>query len=420
MSSYLLAKIKNDKFLANNLTLFCGSLTVGATNYLYQFLMARMLTVSAYGELQSLLAIFTVVVVLTTSLSTVLVKYTADFKAKKQLSKISSLFLLFTKKVSIAGITFFSVFAVFSWEIAEFLNLASVWPVIILGGAFLFGFSKAINLGIIRGLQKFKELSIIFIISAFLKMLFAVLLVKLGFAVNGAIGGVTLAAIIGYFISFYPIKFLFKRQKEEVQTKEIFLYSSPVFFTLFFIALLLSVNIIMVKNLFPAQTAGEYGALFMLGNIVYFLTGPVAEVMFPMAADAHSSLGHPGKVLKKAIFLVVPIGLVIVFCFFFIPDFIIKILIGSKFLVIGKYLGWFGVSMFLYSLVVLFSKYFLSVEKLKGAYLVGVGALLQIILIPIFHTNLWQVIWIMNGSMLLVLGLLIFYFIKVYYLCLRN
>jgi O-antigen/teichoic acid export membrane protein len=421
MNGYLLAKsldkIKKDKFLANSLILLCGSFLAGAVNYLYQFLMARMLTVPAYGELQSLLAIFTVTVIPTAAFSTVLVKYTADFKAKNQLNKIYSLFLLLAKKTSAAAIIFFVIFAVFSGQIAGFLNFDSVWPLIILGVAFLFGFSSSINLGIIRGLQKFKELSIISITSAFLKILFAVLLVKLGFAVNGAVGAVTLAALIGYFISFYPIKFLFRRQKEEVRGKEIFQYSFPVFFTLLFAALLFSVNIIMVKHFFPAQTAGEFGALAMLGNVIYFMTAPVAGVMFPMAADAHSSLNHPAKVLKKAIFLVVPIGLAIVFFYFFIPDFIIKILIGGKFLLIGKYLGWFGVSMFLYSLVTLFSTYFLSVGKLRGAYFVGMGTLLQIILISIFHANLWQIIWITNGVMLLVLLLLIFYLIRIYYLC---
>ncbi|MCX6759635.1 MAG: oligosaccharide flippase family protein [Candidatus Nealsonbacteria bacterium] len=421
MNGYLLAKsldkIKKDKFLANSLILFCGSLLVGVVNYLYQFLMARMLTVAAYGELQSLLAIFAVTAIPTAALSTVLVKYTADFKAKDRLNKIYSLFLLLTKKTSAAAIIFFVIFVIFSGYIAGFLNLGSVFPLIILGITFLFGFSSSINSGILRGLQKFKELSIISIISAFLKILFAVLLVKLGFVINGAVGAVTLSALIGYFISFYPIKFLFRRQKEEVQVKEILQYSFPVFFTLLFTALLCSADIILVKHFFSTQTAGEYGALTMLGHIIFFMTGPVAGVMFPMAADAHSSLNHPAKILKKAIFLTVFIGLAIVFFYFFIPDFIIKILIGSKFLLIGKYLGWFGLSMFLYSLVTLFSTYFLSVGKARGAYLVGAGALLQIIFISVFHSNLWQIIWIMNAVMLLILLLLISYFIRIYYLC---
>ena len=412
MNSETLDKIKKDKFLTNSLIFFIGSFLVGFGNYLYQFLMARMLMVEVYGELQSLLAILTVTSVLTGAISTVLTKYTADFKAKDQLNKIYTLFLLFTKKILTVAIIFFVIFVILSGYIAKFLNLVSVFPLIILGVGFLFGFSNSINLGIVRGLQKFKELSVISIIPVFLKILFAILLVKLGFAINGAVGAVVLAGLIGYLISFFPLKFLFKKQKEKIETKEIFQYSLPVFFILLFTTLLYSVDIILVKHFFSAQIAGEYGALAILGHIIFFMAGPIVGVMFPMAADAHSNHTDPTKVFKKAIFLVSLIGVAILFFYFLFADFIIKILIGSKFLSIGKFLGWFGIAMFLYSLVSLFAQYFLSIGKTKCAYLVGMGAILQVILISIFHTNLWQIIWIMNGVMLVVLLLLTFYFFK--------
>jgi O-antigen/teichoic acid export membrane protein len=405
-------KVKGDKFLSNSFIFFIGSFLVSAGNYLYQFLMARMLTIEAYGELQSILAILTISGVLTGAISTVLVKYTADFKAKDWLNKIYALFLFFTKKISIIAIIFFTIFVILSGRIAGFLNLTSVLPLIILGTGFLFSFLDSTNSGILRGLQKFKELSIISITSVFLKILFAILLVKLGFAINGAVGAVILAALIGYLISFYPLKFLFKKQKEKIETKEIFQYFFPVFFTLLFITLLYNVDIILVKHFFPAQTAGEYGALAILGHIVFFITGPIVGVMFPMVATAHSNHTDSTEVFKKTIFLVSLIGLAILFFYFLFGGFIIKILIGSKFLSISKFLGWFGLSMFLYSLVGLFTQYFLSTGKTKCAYLVGTGVLLQIILISIFHTNLWQIIWIMNGVMAIILIMLSIYYFK--------
>jgi O-antigen/teichoic acid export membrane protein len=406
--------------LANSLILFCGSLAVGAVNYLFQFLMARMLTVAAYGELQSLLAILAVTAIPTATLATVLVKYTADFKAKNQPDKIYSLFLLLTKKTFVISITLFAIFVFCSRQIADFLNLDSVWPLAILGIAFIFSFPGSINLGILRGLQKFKELSAVSLVSAALKVVFSFWLVKLGFAVNGAVGAITLASVAGYAISFYPLKFLFRREKGAVLSKGIWRYFFPVGFSLLFIALLSSVNMILVKHFFSAQTAGEFGALAMLGNIIFFMAGPVAGVMFPMAVDAKNGQSNPAKILKKAVFLTGLIGLGIVFLYFLVPDLIIKILIGGKFLTIGKYLGWFGLAMFQYSLVSLLANYFLSIEKVKGAYLVGLGSLLQIILISIFHANLWQIVWIMNGSMLFVLCLLAAYLFKMRYLCPRR
>jgi len=409
----IIEKVRGDKFLSNSFIFFTGSLLVSIGNYIYQFLMARMLMVEVYGELQSLLAIFAIIGIPTSAILTVLVKYTADFKAKEWLNKIYTLFLFFTKRISISAIIFFIIFVILSGYVAGFLNLTSVLPLVILGIGFSLSFLDSINAGILRGLQKFKELSAISIISVFLKILFAILLVKLGFAINGAIGAFVLAALIGYLISFYPLKFLFRKQKEKIETKEIFQYSFPVFFTLLFITLLYNVDIILVKHFFSAQIAGEYGALAILGHIIFFMTGPIVGVMFPMAAVAHSNHTDPTGVFKKTIFLVSLIGLAILFFYFFFADFIIKILIGSKFLSINKFLGWFGLSMFFYSLVSLFSSYFLSVEKIKCTYLVGAGVLLQIILISIFHNNLWQIIWTMNGVMVFILALLSFYYFKI-------
>ena len=136
MNSGTLDKIKKDKFLTNSLIFFTGSFLVGLGNYLYQFLMARMLMVEAYGELQSLLAIFAIAGVLTGVISTVLTKYTADFRAKDWLNKIYTLFLFFTKKILIAAIIFFVIFVILSGYIAKFLNLTSVLPLIILEPAF--------------------------------------------------------------------------------------------------------------------------------------------------------------------------------------------------------------------------------------------------------------------------------------------
>jgi O-antigen/teichoic acid export membrane protein len=417
VTTYNLNKIKQDKFLASSLVLFVSSLAVGAINYLYQFLMARMLSVAVYGELQSLLAILAITAIPTAVLSTVLVKYTADFRAKNQFNQIYSLFLLFTKKTFLMALALFIVFVFFSGYVARFLNLDFIWPLIILGLTFLFGFSSAVNIGVLRGLQKFKELSVISFISALLKVIFSVVLVKVGLAINGAVGAITLAALVSYFLYFYPLKFLFKLEAEKVQVKEILHYSWPVGFSLLFTALLCNIDIILVKHFFSAQTAGEFGALAMLGNIIYFMTGSLTAVMFPMAADAHSALGQPVKIFKKALYLTSIMGLFIVGIYFLLPDLIIKILIGSKFLIISQYLGFFALAMFLYSLVVMFVNYFLSVGKVQGSYLVALGVLLQITLMLFFHDNLWQIIWIMNGSIFLVLLLLIIYFIKIYYLC---
>ncbi len=409
-------KIKKDKFLANSTVFFIGSLLFSLGGYFFHFLMARMLSVKDYGELQSLIAVSTIVGIPSATLLTSLVKYSAHFKARQQMGKVYSLFSIFTKKILLVGLIFFIIFVLFSRVIAGFLNLSSVVPVIIFSFSFLFIFLYSVNSGVIQGLQKFKDASIISVASVVFKIIIAVLLIKIGFGINGAVGGIVLAGIIGYLISFYPIKFLFKQKKEEIETKEIFKYFLPVFFTLLFTALFYNIDIILVKHFFPPPVAGQYGALALLGHIVFFIGGPISVVMFPTAAAAHSNNSDHSKVFKKTISLMGLIGLGVLFFYFLFPGLIIKILVGSKFLSISKFLGWFGFSMFLYSLINAFSRYFLAIHKTKYVYLIGIGVLLQVILISIWHSSLWQIVWIMNVVMAITLALLIGYYFK----CAKN
>jgi O-antigen/teichoic acid export membrane protein len=404
--------IKQDKFLVNSSIFFIGSFLVGVGNYFYQFLMARMLPIELYGELQSLLAIFAIISVVTSLISMLMVKYTAAFKAKGWLNKIYTLFLDTSKKISIGALIFFLIFLFFSRYLANFLNLTSVLPVIILGISFLFIFLSSVNNGILQGLQKFKELSIIGMIGVFFKILLAVLLVKIGLALSGAVGAIVLAGLLGYLISFLPLKFLFKQQREKIEMKEIFQYSFSVFLTLLFLILLYNLDIVLVKHFFSAQRAGEYGALTMLGHLIFFISAPFAGVMFPMTAAAYSANHDSVLIFKKGIFLTVVVGLIVLLFYFFFPNFIIKVLIGSKFLSISKWLGWFGLSMFLYSLVNLFSQYFLSINQFRFLYIIGIGVFLQMILISLFNNHLWQVIWVMNGVMVIILFLLLIFYFK--------
>lgn len=409
-------KARGDIFFMSSAVLFIGSLFVGVANYLYQFLMARMLPVAAYGELQSLLALLSIITVFSSAISLVVTKYTAGFTAQNNFNKIYSLLVLFSKKIFVITGFCYLIFVLLSGHIANFLNLNVALPVVLLGISFVFGFSNSITWGILRGMQKFKEFSVLSLIQAFLKIIFSVVLVKLGFEVNGAVGAVVLSSVLGYFACFYPIRFLFKQKIESIEGKKIFQYSFPVFFTLLSTTLLWSMDIIMVKHFFSAQVAGEYAALAMIGRIIFFITGPISSVMFPMAADAHAASRFPAKVLKKAIVLVSAIGGAIVLGYFLLPDLVIRLLVGVKFIGIRPYLGWYALAMFLYSLVSLFSNYFLSVGEVKSAYIVVVGAVLQMICLLLFHESIGQIIWVVSVVMLCTLMLLLGYFVKMYYL----
>lgn len=214
---------------------------------------------------------------------------------------------------------------------------------------------------------------------------------------------ILVSAVIGCLISFLPLLFLLKKESQMIQVKEICNYFLLSLLGISFLNLLFNMDIILAKHFLNNLTAGEYAGLALLGKIVFFLAGPIATVMFP-------AVNSP-QVFKKAFWLTFLIGGLPVLSYFLFPDFIIKLLIGKAFLGAGKVLGPFGLAIFLYSLINLFSQYFLALKEKGFSFFLLMGALLEIVLISFWHNNISQIVFCINLVNFLVLICLASYYI---------
>ncbi|MDD4606961.1 MAG: oligosaccharide flippase family protein [Patescibacteria group bacterium] len=404
-------KIKNNKLVVNSGIFFVGSFAVNLGNYIFHFLMARMLDVQVYGELQSLIALTAIFSIPSGALLTLIVKYVANFKAEENINKIYTLFIKSVKLFGLIALVLISIIIIASPHLADFLQINSSVPILILSLSVLLAFFNSINHGVLQGLQKFKSITLINLLTVASKVILAVILVKLSLRVNGVLGAIVLSGIIGYLITFMPLKFLFKKtQTTDINTKEIFKYIWPVFWTVLFTTLLYNLDVVLVKHFFSPEIAGQYSALALIGHIIIFIAGPMATVMFPMVAHAHTRGEKHYAIFKQTIGLTLGMGLLGVLGYFILPNLIIKILVGNKFLNMAPYLGWFAISMLLYSLINTLSRYLLSIYSVKYIYVLLVGILCQVAGIFIWHENLWQIVWVMNASMAIILiNLLIIY-----------
>lgn len=408
---------KNNRLYSNSLIFLVGSAAGSVGSYVYNFLMARMLGPEGYGELQSILSIIAILGIPLVTLSTVIIKYVASMEAKGERGRIFYLLKSLTLKLLGGGFVFFVIFLLLSNLVAHFLHLTSVVPLIVLSIGMVVAFMNSINNGVIQGLQKFKELSIISFMTVLVKVIAGYLLVKYSFYVSGAVGGVVLSGIVGYALAWLPLRFLIKDKREgrygDIKImppkNEMIKYSLPVFLSFFFVTWMMNIDMLLVKHFFDAAMAGQYAAIAVLGHIIYFVIGPLAAVMFPMSVAAHSSFGNHGKILKNSMLLAVIVGVFGILSYFLIPEIIIKVIVGSKFLLIAPYLGWFALAMLLYSLIYLIAQYLLAINKTSFVYLLGLGGLLQFVLILMWHSTIWQIVLIMNGVVGLSLILLLIY-----------
>ncbi|MBU4351207.1 oligosaccharide flippase family protein [Candidatus Parcubacteria bacterium] len=395
--------IKKDTFLSNSFIFFLGSFVIGLGGYAFHFLMVRMLLIEEYGELQSLLAVFSIFGIPLSALAAVLMRYAADFKEQLGLGKIKALTLYFSKIAVFFAIVCFLALLFLGKSVSGFLNITSTWPLLILAAALIPSFLGVVNKGIIQGLEKFKTVSIIGIVEVITKISFAFLLVLVGFKTSGVMLAILASIAIGCLISFLPLLSLLKEEKETIQIKDIYNYFILSLFGISFLSLLFNMDVILAKHFLNNLAAGEYAGLALLGKIVFFLAGPIATVMFPVV--------NSPQIFKKAFWLTFLIGGLPVLGYFLFPDFIIKLLIGQSFLGISRVLGYFGLAMLSYSLINLFSQYFLALKEKGFSFFLLIGALLEIILISFWHNNISQIVFCINLVNFLVLICLAGYYI---------
>ncbi len=400
----------------NSFIFSIGTILISFGNYFFHLILGRMLDVASFGSFESLISVFYLISIPSSALMLVVVKFVAGYKAENNFGKIHALLKSANRGLFFLGFILFLFFILFSGEVANFLKIESTLAVMILGLTLVFTLSYTLNKGILQGLQAFKEISISGIVEVIAKLLIVIALVKIGLGLNGAMAAIFLSLFAGYSLVLFFLKDIFEYKEkdfifERPEIKEVFNFFVPSFFLLLFITLYYSIDVIMVKHFLSPDVAGQYGALSILGRVIIFATGIIIAVMFPMAAEAHKKNGNHNLILRDSLILVSLISVSLLFFYSVLPEQIVKILIGSKYLAIAPYLSWFGLAMFLFSLVNLLAQYMLSIHKLKHIYLLGSGILLQIILIYFFHQNINQIIYIMNGVMLYLLLAYILYYI---------
>lgn len=405
--------IFDSQLLSGSLVMIISSVLVNFGNYIYHVLMGRMLEPTSYGALISLITIFYFLAIPSLALGTVVMKFTTIYKAKNDYQKLFSLFRLLSEKIVLLGIVVILFFIFASGLITEFLNISESGAVVLVGSFFLFSLLTTVNNGILQGLLSFNFLSANNIFSTILKVGFAILLVKMGFGVNGAVAAVLVSYIFPYIASLYPIRFLWKHNSLgiKIERKEIIDYTFPATLAILGMTSLYSIDIILVKHFFPSYDAGLYGAISVIGKIIFFASSTISIVMFPIISEKFESGAKYRVILYQALLLVTASSVVLTIIYFLRPNLMIKLLYGSSYLTAAPYLGLFAVFISIYSLSNLIMQFFLSIRATKASLLAVCAAILQGVLIWLFHNDIKQVITSsIIASSLLLASLLIYYF----------
>ena len=400
------------KFLGHELVsgtafVFAGSITGNVLAFLFNLFLARSLSYADYAIFASLLSVITLASIPAGSISTVIVKFATRFFSRNEIDKAKAFYGESAQLIFVIGVIIFIAFAVVSVPLKNFLHIESVWYILLVGINVAFVYFIALNSGFLQSLLKFPYISFLNVAGNLAKLLFGIFFVVLGFKAFAGLLGIFAMSFFGLMLGFFPIRFLFQKKtsrKESIPKKEILTYAIPASIAVLALTSLTSVDVILVKHFFSAHEAGFYAGLSLIGKVIFYFTAPIPLVMFPLIVKRHSIGKNYVNLLFLALFLVfVPSFAVTIFYFLF-PSLVVNIFLGGRdYQEIAQYLGMFGIFITLFSMLNVCVNFFLSIGNIKATSIVIFGAILQIILLTLFHANFAQVIQISVAVCLMVL-----------------
>ena len=371
-------------------------------NYLFQFLMARMLEVSDYGVLAALMGIIYIFTIPNEAIQLIASRYATEFCEENKIRKIKTLIKYLSKSFFKVALILFLIFIPLSFLTSYFLRI-KLSLILLTNCLIFFVFVLPINRGILQGLKSFKKLGILMVIESLIKIIFAVFLVYLGLRVYGAIFGILAGAFFSLCLSFVFLKEIFKtKEKEGEKVGPIKSYSLNTFLLIAMVWIVLSLDVIIVKHFFSDEIAGIYAVASLLGKAIFFATNPIAKAMFPIVSEKKA---NKKDALLKAVFLIFLISIPAILLFVFTPKLIILILFGKKYFSGYNLLIFTGISYTFLSISNLLLYFLLSLKrKLK---LIFIFPIIEVFLLILFSSTIFNYVF----------GLLISQAIFLVYLC---
>ena len=369
---------KDTVFLKNLfLTTILGGI-IGILNYLFNIFVVKYTDKSVFSIFTAALGIIYLVQIPATSIQSFLTKIVA----KNDNSNLSKYRWTALKYLGGIGILLSLIFFLFRQEIS---TLASVPEdiVIYLAVTLFFSFVSPISKAFLLGEEKIVAFNLLLLFETILKFAIVAVAIKMGGNIPLLILANSLPAILTTIVILPSLKP--NNTGKSIETK----FTELILITIFMLLLTVpyTIDLVLVNESFRA----EYGAISLLGKLVYFSCVMTASVMFARVSNENKS-ANKRKSLLISLTLAFCIGIVISLVYFLFTNLVISLTVGEQYISAGKYLGVFGLCMTGFAVVYMIANYFITQNVYGYIFVLLFVSILQILLFQFRNSSLNQVI----------------------------
>ncbi|MEK7158041.1 MAG: oligosaccharide flippase family protein [Patescibacteria group bacterium] len=397
--------LKENTLLRSGVIFFVSTMLVNVGNYIFQTQMGRFLTKESYGELGALMSIFYLFSVFGGTLQNAVVRYVATYKAENNMARLQNVWRYLMRLMFGLGVVVFVLNIGASGWIADYLKISNRLPLLFLDFMFVIMFAASLNRAVLQGLQRFLALSINLVIEVVVKLGVGLALVFWGWSLNGAVAGVIVGGGVAFIATLIPLQFLRSTgTRQEVRiTRHHVEFSAHVFLITLCLTALYNFDLLLVKHYFTPELAGDYTTLSYLGRIIFFATGVIAMVVYPMVSERRAQRQAHRHLLIQSFLLVGVASTFGVLFYFLFPTLVIDLFYSEKYFTVAPYLGWVALVMGVYSLINLLVMYLMGIHRFQFLPVLVAGTFAEVVLIVLFHDTLMQVLWSLLGVMIFIL-----------------
>lgn len=405
-------------FTSNMGILFVGIGCSSFLAFLYSFYAARALGPEQYSDFVSAVTITSVLFLAIGPINGIVTQLSAHYSSHNEEGSIVALnrklLFLFVK----VGTPLLLVVLIITPALANVLNFLSWVP---LGIAFLMSFLHlfmSVSRGTLRGMQKFKGLSVNMVFESFMRLFIGIVLLFFFQNAGWAITAYLIAYGLALYLSFSQIKLSWTTTAEgELDTRALKKFS--VFFFLFLISsgIMQNLDQLAAKYFLTSEESGIYGAAFNLSRVITIISQPVLIILLPLITSSHSRGETVRKHLVLCMGLMVGLSSVPIILFYLAPSFIIHAIYGANYIGSAEILGNIGMVRAFSILCHALALCCIAIKLYQGLWIFLPTLFIQILLISLFHATWTGIINVMLctlvGAFLMSVALFAFAYDKI-------
>jgi O-antigen/teichoic acid export membrane protein len=404
-----LRRVLDTRLVRQNLVLLIGGLVSGFGGFVYNAVAGQVLGPQRYGEIASLLALYTMGTAINLILILVLARYSANLFTHRKMGALRWIVSRSAFLLAAPALLFVVLMAALSPVIAGFENLRSPVPVIWLGLAIAGCWYMAIPRGVLQGIQSFTGLSLNMSLELIVRTASLALLIWAGFEVGGSMVAILLGVVFASLLGTWSLRGVLGLEPVRVQMRVMLGFGLTAAAGTVGVLLLYNMDVVLAAHYLQKHDVGIYGGLNKIGIIVYFGTLSVSQVLFPRVVEAVATgRRHPGLLLLLSAGLITVLGLCAIGVFALAPGLVVGKLFGAQFSDAQRYIlaiGFSGLGLSLNNLLV---QFYMAVHDRVFIPIMAAGCVLEATLIILFHAGVGQVVTDVVAAMwILLAGLII-------------